>query len=62
MSTSNQSSTKKARQIIGFSLEPNLAREVKAEAVRRNVPLKLLFGEIWELYKKAAKAKPDNAR
>jgi hypothetical protein len=40
------------RQIIGFSLPPDLAVEVKTEAARRNIRLRELFGEMWELYKK----------
>jgi len=39
------------RQIIGFSLSPTLAAEVKAEAARRNLSLKYLFVEMWALYK-----------
>jgi hypothetical protein len=37
----------KPRQIVGFSLDPELASEVKAEAGRRNIPLKKLFEELW---------------
>ena len=39
------------RQIVGFSLPPELAVEVKTEAARRNVSLRKLFDEIWALYK-----------
>lgn len=39
------------RQIVGFSLPPALATEVKIEAARRNLSLKDLFGEMWALYK-----------
>lgn len=39
------------RQIIGFSLPPNLAAEVKVEAARRNITLRKLFTELWTLYK-----------
>jgi hypothetical protein len=49
----------KPRQIIGFSLDPELASEVKAEADRRGLPLKVLFRELWALYKKQKKPKPD---
>jgi hypothetical protein len=45
------------RQIVGFSLAPEMAREVKAEAGRRGVSLKALFEELWQLYGKSAKAK-----
>lgn len=39
------------RQIVGFSLAPALAREVKQEAARRGLSLRKLFEEIWRLYK-----------
>lgn len=39
------------RQIVGFSLPPELAVEVKTEAARRNISLRVLFGELWALYK-----------
>ena len=39
------------RQIVGFSLPPELAVEVKTEAARRNISLRALFGELWALYK-----------
>jgi hypothetical protein len=42
---------KRARQIVGFSLSPELAREVKAEAAKRGVALKILFEEIWAAHK-----------
>lgn len=38
------------RQIIGFSLAPELARSVKAEAARRGLSLKALMEEFWDLY------------
>lgn len=41
------------RQIVGFSLTPELVAEVKDEAVRRNISLKRLFSEMWALYKKS---------
>jgi len=44
------------RQIVGFSLPPEVAVEVKAEAARRNIRLRELFGEMWELYKKKKSA------
>lgn len=40
------------RQIVGFSLEPDLAREVKAVAAKRGLSLKELFGEMWAAYQK----------
>lgn len=39
------------RQIVGFSLPPELAVEVKMEAARRNITLRALFAELWALYK-----------
>lgn len=41
----------KVRQIVGFSLSPQLAAEVKTEAKNRNMRLHLLFEEMWDLYK-----------
>lgn len=40
------------RQIIGFSLSPELAAEVKAEADQRGVSLRKLFEELWQLYQR----------
>jgi hypothetical protein len=42
----------KERRILGFSLAPSLAADVKAEAGRRGISLRKLFEELWELYKK----------
>lgn len=39
------------RQIVGFSLSPEFAAEVKAEAARRNISLQELLRELWALYK-----------
>jgi hypothetical protein len=39
------------RQIVGFSLTPEFAAEVKAEAARRNISLQELLKELWALYK-----------
>ena len=44
-----------SRQIVGFSLPPALAAEVKMEAARRNVSLRNLFAEMWALYKNNTK-------
>lgn len=41
----------KERQIVGFSITPVLAREVKQEAARRGMSLRKLFEEMWGLYK-----------
>ena len=43
-------SPKQDRQIVGFSLRPDLARSVKAEAGRRGLSLKKLFEEMGQLY------------
>lgn len=43
--------TNQQRQIVGFSLSPNLATEVKMEAARRGLSLRKLFEEMWPLYK-----------
>jgi hypothetical protein len=42
----------KSRRIVGFSLPPELASKVKAEAGRRQIRLKVLFEEMWTLYEK----------
>jgi hypothetical protein len=39
------------RRILGFSLSPELAREVKAEAERRGISLRTLFEELWAMHK-----------
>lgn len=38
------------RRIIGISLAPQVAGEVKAEAARRGISLKRLFEEMWTQY------------
>jgi hypothetical protein len=43
------------RRIVGFSLTPELAAKVKAEAGRRDISLKTLFDELWALYEKQPK-------
>lgn len=45
------------RQIVGFSLSPDMAKAVKEEAAKRGVSLRVLFEEIWKLYKTQPKAK-----
>ena len=45
-----------ARQIVGISMSPAMASEVKAEAGRRNITLRKLFEEMWAAYK------PEKAR
>jgi len=38
------------RQIVGFSLPPELARAVKVEAAERKMSLRKLFEEMWADY------------
>ena len=52
MSKNDSPPKSRDRQIVGFSLAPELARKVKSEAGRRNLTLKKLFEEIWDLYEK----------
>lgn len=48
-----------ARRIIGLSLSPELAGEVKAEAARRGISLRKLFEELWQVYQSPTdKSKP----
>jgi predicted DNA binding CopG/RHH family protein len=49
-------SNTKPRKIVGFSLTPDLASEVKQEAARRGLSLKKLFEEMWETYKTGQKS------
>lgn len=59
MSTKSSPHKPGVRQVVGFSLPPELARKVKAEAGRRNLSLRKLFVELWEIYEKqASKANP----
>lgn len=41
---------KPSRQIVGFSLSPEMARAVKAEAAKRGLSLRKLFEELWTGY------------
>lgn len=43
------------RKIVGFSMTPSLAAEVKSEAAQRGLSLRKLFEEMWELYQKSKK-------
>lgn len=54
-------SDKTPRQIVGFSLTPETAAEVKMEAARRSIPLKKLFEEMWAHYKQKNRPKGGNA-
>lgn len=50
MSEQKSKNKRPLRQIVGFSLAPDLAREVKAEAAQRGMSLRKLFEEVWQLY------------
>lgn len=39
------------RKIIGFSLSPEMAADVKMEAARRGLSLRQLLEEMWTQYK-----------
>ncbi|SHI08439.1 hypothetical protein [Marivita hallyeonensis] len=43
------------RKIVGFSMAPKMAVEVKAEAARRELSLRKLFEEMWEMYQEKNK-------
>jgi hypothetical protein len=45
-------STKQPRQIVGLSLSPEVAAELKMEAARRGISIRKLFLEMWTQYKK----------
>lgn len=45
------------RKIIGFSMSPSLAVEVKKEAAERGLSLRALFEDMWALYIAQRKAK-----
>lgn len=53
--TDSKKPRSRPRRIVGFSLPPELAAKVKAEAGRRNMSLKTLFEELWALYEKQPK-------
>lgn len=45
-----------ASQIVGFRLPVSLAKAIKVEAARRQVPLNSLLTEMWQLYREAKRA------
>jgi len=45
-----QNTSHQNRKIVGFSLPPDMARAVKAEAAQRGLSLRKLFEEMWQLY------------
>lgn len=49
--TDKKPDTRPGRQIVGFSLSPELARAVKVEAAERKMSLRKLFEEMWADYK-----------
>ena len=40
----------KDRKILGISMSPTMAGDIKAEAARRNISLRKLFEELWSMY------------
>lgn len=40
-----------SRQIVGFSLSPEMAADIKVEAARRGLSLRQLLEEMWGQYK-----------
>lgn len=51
-------STQQERRIIGLSLSPQLAGEVKAEAARRGISMRKLFEELWTKYEPPGSSEP----
>jgi hypothetical protein len=51
-----------SRQILGFSLPPELARAIKTEAAKRGISLKKLMEEFWLLYTQDRKRKPHRTK
>lgn len=43
-------------QIVGIRMTPALAQEVKLEATRRGVTLKVLFAELWASHRQRAQS------
>lgn len=50
--TDTPKSNSQPRKIVGLSLSPEIAAELKMEAARRGISLRKLFLEMWTLYKK----------
>ena len=44
------------RKIVGISMSPSMAVEVKEEAAKREMSLRKLFEEMWALYKENKKS------
>lgn len=51
MKDDSKNARSQSRQIIGISMSPALAREVKQEAARRGLSLRRMFEELWALYR-----------
>jgi hypothetical protein len=43
-------------QIIGFRMPKPIAKAIKVEAARRQIPLNGLLAEMWELYRESKRA------
>jgi hypothetical protein len=52
MPKKSDNEVRSGRQIIGFSLSPEMAAEIKLEARRRKLRLRALLEEMWADYKK----------
>lgn len=46
-----RSMRKNDSQIIGFRIPKPVAKAIKMEAARRELPLNLLLAEMWQLYR-----------
>ena len=46
-----------ARQIVGVSLSPEMAKAFKTEAASRGMSVRKLFEEMWSAYKKASEGR-----
>jgi hypothetical protein len=53
----SQKQSRNNRQIVGFSMSPDMARAVKTEAARRGISLRKLFEELWAQYERPKSAK-----
>lgn len=62
MAKERKQSGQASRQIVGFSIAPELAAKVKLEAARRQLTLRKLLEEMWSLYQDARKAARDDGR
>jgi hypothetical protein len=58
-SNTSQAPATRHRQIVGFSLPPDLAAKVKVEAAQRKLSLRNLFQEMWTVYQQRPAARRD---